>query len=187
MKRRTRLSFVSCAALCGTFSFIGPALAGAQESVGRLDDAALRVEQASGSPPGVVHTPTGRVTVSLGNSLTTIGAQTARTFLDPVPITIPPRTYVPVVTAAPPAPPAPPPAPPVVTSYDHRWDRVAACEEGGWIGWAGPNYPDSLGINAANWYANGGGSDESPAAEVAVAQRIEGTSYVPDQGYCASW
>ena len=61
------------------------------------------------------------------------------------------------------------------------------CEEGGWIGYAGPAYPDSLGISAANWYANGGGSDLSPVAQVEVAQRIEGTSYVPDQGYCASW
>lgn len=65
------------------------------------------------------------------------------------------------------------------------------CEEGGWVGYAGPAYPDSLGINATNWAAYGGGSDLSPAAQVAVAERIEaaaGTpSYVPDQGYCASW
>jgi len=71
--------------------------------------------------------------------------------------------------------------------YDHRWDKVAVCEEGGWIGYAGPAYPDSLGIDAANWYGNGGGSDLSPAAQVAVAQRIEGTSFVPDQYGCAAW
>ena len=84
--------------------------------------------------------------------------------------------------------PTPAPAP---ADYDHRWDAVAACEEGGWVGWSGPAYPDSLGINAHNWQAYGGGGDLAPAAQVAVAQRIEagaGTpSYVPDQGYCASW
>ncbi|HWD52874.1 MAG TPA: hypothetical protein VG412_10755 [Acidimicrobiales bacterium] len=68
-----------------------------------------------------------------------------------------------------------------------EWSRVADCEEGGWIGAASADYPDSLGINAANWYANGGGSDVSPAAQIAVAQRIEGTSYVPDQNGCGSW
>ena len=68
-----------------------------------------------------------------------------------------------------------------------EWTRVAVCEEGGWIGYAGPAYPDSLGINAANWYANGGGSDLSPAAQIAVAQRIEGGGYVPDQSGCAAW
>jgi hypothetical protein len=65
------------------------------------------------------------------------------------------------------------------------------CEEGGWVGYAGPAYPDSLGINAQNWAAYNGGSDLSPAAQVAVAQRIESAAgtpgYVPDQGYCASW
>src|ERR1700678_1355818 len=39
-----------------------------------------------------------------------------------------------------------------------EWPRVAVCEEGGWVGWAGPAYPDSLGISAVNWYGNGGGS-----------------------------
>lgn len=72
-----------------------------------------------------------------------------------------------------------------------EWTRVAVCEEGGWIGYAGPSYPDSLGINATNWSAYGGGSDLSPAAQIAVAQRIEAAAgtpgYVPDQGYCASW
>lgn len=71
--------------------------------------------------------------------------------------------------------------------YDHRWDAVAKCEEGGWIGYAGPSYPDSLGINATNWQAYGGGSDLSPAAQVSVAQRIEGTTFVPDQNGCAAW
>lgn len=80
-----------------------------------------------------------------------------------------------------------PPAPVVIGDYDHRWDAVATCEEGGWGNYGFPAYPNSLGINSTNWYANGGGSDLSPAAQVAVAQRIEGTSYVPDQGYCAAW
>jgi hypothetical protein len=71
------------------------------------------------------------------------------------------------------------------------WSRVAVCEEGGWVGWAGANYPDSLGISAVNWYANGGGGDLSPPAQIAVAQRIEAgaglAGYVPDQGGCAPW
>lgn len=68
---------------------------------------------------------------------------------------------------------------------------MAVCEEGGWIGYAGSAYPDSLGINAANWAEYGGGSDESPANQIRVAQDIEAAAgtpgYVPDQGYCASW
>ena len=68
-----------------------------------------------------------------------------------------------------------------------EWTKVAICEEGGWIGYAGPNYPDSLGIDAANWYANGGGSDLAPDAQILVAERIEGYGYVPDQSVCAAW
>lgn len=69
-----------------------------------------------------------------------------------------------------------------------QWSRVATCEEGGWIGWSGPTYPDSLGISAVNWWANGGGSTLSPDAQIVVAQRIEGGSYVPDQEGCdGSW
>jgi len=69
------------------------------------------------------------------------------------------------------------------------WTRVADCEEGGWIGYSGPAYPDSLGINATNWYAFGGGSDVSPVAQIAVADRlIEATgSLIPDQNGCAAW
>ena len=72
--------------------------------------------------------------------------------------------------------------------YDHRWDRVAVCEEGGW-GRNGFNtsYIGDLGINRANWFAYGGGSDLSPGAQVAVAQRIEGFSFVPDQNGCGAW
>ena len=66
------------------------------------------------------------------------------------------------------------------------------CEEGGWVGSSGAAYPDSLGIDAANWYANGGGADVSPAAQVAVAERLEASfgtpGFVPDQDGCAgSW
>lgn len=80
---------------------------------------------------------------------------------------------------------APPPV--ALSGYDHRWDAVAVCEEGGWGNYGFPGYPNSLGINATNWWANGGTSDLSPAAQVAVAQRIEGTGYVPDQNGCAAW
>jgi len=49
-----------------------------------------------------------------------------------------------------------------------------------------------LGIDAANWYANGGGSDVSPSAQIDVAERLEdsfGTpGFVPDQDGCdGSW
>lgn len=62
---------------------------------------------------------------------------------------------------------------------------MAVCEEGGWGHYGFPNYPDSLGIDAANWYAYGGGSDLSPAAQIAVASRIQ--PYPPDQHGCAAW
>jgi len=69
------------------------------------------------------------------------------------------------------------------------WTRVAVCEEGGWIGSASPGYPDSLGITAANWYGNGGGSDETPLAQIAVAERVATRyfwpGFVPDQSGCS--
>jgi hypothetical protein len=79
-----------------------------------------------------------------------------------------------------------------ISDYDHRWDAVAVCEEGGWGNYGFPNFPNSLGINAGSWYSitaqlGLNPSDLSPANQVRVAQAIEGTSYVPDQGYCASW
>ncbi len=75
------------------------------------------------------------------------------------------------------------------------------CEEGGWIGYAGPTYPDSLGISATAWVDSGGGTDVSPDAQITVAtnlidhlvgQVIQGTvvyvGFVPDQGHCrGSW
>lgn len=97
-----------------------------------------------------------------------------------VPVTSPPTT----VTTVPPA------SPPSGSTYD-EWTRVAVCEEGGWGHYGFPNYPDSLGINAVNWYGNGGGSDLSPAAQIAVAERVvaryASPGYVPDQNGCASW
>ena len=63
--------------------------------------------------------------------------------------------------------------------------RVAICEEGGWGHYGFPAYPDSLGISAANWVAYGGGSDLSPAAQIAVAARIQ--PYPPDTNGCAAW
>ena len=120
----------------------------------------------------------------------------------PVPTTVAPvttTTQPPVVTTTTVAP-APAPVPttapvsaPVTASGDlyAEWTKVAVCEEGGWIGYAGPAYPDSLGIDAQNWYANGGGSDVSPAAQIAVAERLVASlgmpNYVPDQAGCAAW
>lgn len=67
-----------------------------------------------------------------------------------------------------------------------EWTKVAVCEEGGWVGSSGVAFPDSLGITSANWYANGGGSDVSPAAQIKVAERlITGLGIsVPDQAGC---
>lgn len=74
------------------------------------------------------------------------------------------------------------------------------CEEGGtllykedgpWFS-SGSAYPDSLGINATNWYALGGTSDVSAAAQVAVAEKIQTSP--PDQSVtigsrsgCEAW
>jgi hypothetical protein len=79
-----------------------------------------------------------------------------------------------------------------VTATEYAlWSRVASCEEGGWVGSSGVAYPDSLGINAANWYENGGTSDVSPDAQIIVAERIATryvyAGYVPDQNGCSSW
>ena len=54
-----------------------------------------------------------------------------------------------------------------------EWTPIATCEEGGWIGYAGPAFPDSLGITATNWRAYGGGSDLRPFVQAHVAERIE--------------
>ena len=70
------------------------------------------------------------------------------------------------------------------------WSRVAYCEEGGWIGAAGSAFPDSLGVDAANWWENGGGDDTSPDAQILVAEALINRlqAAVPDQDGCAgSW
>jgi hypothetical protein len=84
---------------------------------------------------------------------------------------------------------------PVTSSGDvyAEWARVNVCEEGGNWGYAGPAYPDGLGISAANWAEYGGGTDLSEANQIRVAQDIEAAAgqagYVPDQppDGCASW
>ena len=67
-----------------------------------------------------------------------------------------------------------------------EWTKVAVCEEGGWVGSSGSAFPNSLGITSANWYANGGGSDVSPAAQIKVAERMIHSLGIstPDQNGC---
>src|SRR5271166_2166258 len=69
-----------------------------------------------------------------------------------------------------------------INATEAQWSKVAVCEEGGWIGYAGPAFPDSLGITAANWYGNGGGTDLSEWAQITVARRIMDPP--PDQNGC---
>ena len=52
------------------------------------------------------------------------------------------------------------------------WSNVARCEEGGWVGYSGAAYPDSLGIGAAAWNEFATSHDESPSAQIAVARRV---------------
>lgn len=147
--------------------------------------------QPKNKKPIVLITPTTLVTPIITIPTTTLPPTTTTT----TPYVAPTTTTVPV---APPTPaPAPAPAPPApvsvpttssggVTPAEYAaWTKVAVCEEGGWIGYAGPAYPDSLGINAANWIAYGGTSDLSPSAQIIVAERIQ--SNPPDQNGCAAW
>lgn len=77
------------------------------------------------------------------------------------------------------------------SSVYSEWSRVAVCEEGGWIGYAGYAFPDSLGIMRSAWFEYGGGADLSPAAQIAVGERLlvaNGLAgWVPDQNGCAAW
>ncbi|MDE1904908.1 MAG: transglycosylase family protein [Rhodospirillales bacterium] len=82
--------------------------------------------------------------------------------------------------------------PPVASGdYDHRWDAVAMCEEGGWslaVYQHGPTYWGNLGISGQNWDTYGAGVDRNnatPAQQVMVAERIQ--SNPPDQHGCAGW
>jgi len=71
------------------------------------------------------------------------------------------------------------------------WTPVAICEEGGWIGYAGPAFPDSLGIMASAWYGHGGGSDLRPFVQAKVGMRLLDSlglhGWLPDRGACAAW
>jgi hypothetical protein len=75
------------------------------------------------------------------------------------------------------------------------WQRVAVCEEGGNWHVRGPVYSGGLGISDNNWthYSAGLGfpvnaADATEDEQIIVAQRIEGSAYVPDQGRCCeSW
>jgi Transglycosylase-like domain len=84
---------------------------------------------------------------------------------------------------------------PAVSPYYAAWSRVAACEEGGWtVG--GYNYPDSLGIDRAN-YEMFGGTPQPPGpvsqanreVQIRVAERLRARYHIsiPDQGGCAAW
>ena len=162
----------------------------------------LATDQSTSAPTPVRYSPRiGRVvrhstpspapTPSTSTSSSTLPPPPPSTSTTAAPSYVAPPPTASAVVTAPPATTPPAPASPTPSStgstYDTRWDRVASCEEGGWGNYGFPAYPDSLGISATNWYANGGGSDLSPAAQVAVAQRIEGTSFVPDQNGCAAW
>lgn len=76
-----------------------------------------------------------------------------------------------------------------------QWSRVAACESGGWrvLGYA---YPDSLGIDRANFTAFGGKplppgpvSRLNKIMQVQVANRLIAHYHtaVPDRYGCAAW
>lgn len=127
---------------------------------------------------------------------------TTTTTTAPLPPPVPVTT---TTTTAPVAPPASVPSPTGTTAppaapttgltssgdYDHRWDVVAACEEGGWGAGGyqhGPNYWGNLGISSAVWDQYGYGVDRnnaSPAEQVTVASRIQPSP--PDQNGCGSW
>lgn len=79
--------------------------------------------------------------------------------------------------------------PVVAGSLYAAWTRVAVCEEGGWIGYSGYKFPDSLGIIRAAWFQFGGGSDVSPAAQIRVAENLihHFGIGIPDQNGCAAW
>lgn len=192
MKRRTRLSSIGCAAVvCGTFSLLSTAPSGA--SFPGLVSISRPVVPTSGSPPGVVPTPIGSVTVSPGDTLTAIGARTSRTweqlagynhlpnpnliYADQV-LTIPPADYVapppstpvpvpspaPTTVATAPAAPTPPPTPPTPPS------SPSGGGSGPWSRVAtceegGANNPTFgyFGIMPSSWAAYGGTAYSSTA------------------------
>jgi hypothetical protein len=90
---------------------------------------------------------------------------------------------------------------PLVSAYViAQWQTVTVCENAGsWIP-QGSAYPDGLGVNAANWYAEGGGALD-PTDQVLTAERLVDSlvgkviqghvvypGFVPDQDGCdGSW
>jgi len=118
-------------------------------------------------------------------------AQAQSAQAQPAPTT-PPAPAPAVIPTAQPAPTTPAPLTNGVSAVVFaEWSRVNTCEEGGVWASSGPAYPDGLGISAVNWAAYGGGANLSPAAQIAVAQRIEAAGgmpgHVPDQHGCAGW
>lgn len=76
-----------------------------------------------------------------------------------------------------------------------QWSRVAVCESGGWRV-LGSSYPDSLGIDRANYMAFGG--TPLPSGVVSLAGRIAQIrvadrfirryhATIPDQVGCGPW
>ena len=110
-------------------------------------------------------------------------------------VTIPPVPTTSTTVPAAPTPPTPVATPQITPAasgdYDHRWDRVNTCENGGSWTPLGSRYPNGLGLTAENWAAFGGGTDLSPSTQVAVAERFAAhyfyPGYIPDQQVCASW
>ena len=105
--------------------------------------------------------------------------------------TVPPAPPVVAPTTTTTTAPAQPAWDTVTPWQREAWTRVAICEEGGFVGYAGDAYPDSLGISAVNWSSNGGwnppaGVDpETPDWQIMVAERIQ--TDPPDQGSCHAW
>jgi hypothetical protein len=60
-------------------------------------------------------------------------------------------------------------------SLVRAWAHISDCENGpgAWNPPRGPVFPNSLGITAANWFANGGGTDLRPFVQAMVAFRIQ--------------
>lgn len=68
------------------------------------------------------------------------------------------------------------------------WTKISICENGapGWNPPQGSAFPDSIGFTAANWQQFGGGSDLSPATQIAVGNRFMAYYHMalPDQNGC---
>jgi len=75
-------------------------------------------------------------------------------------------------------------------SVMNMWAKVNICEMGGDWTAQGPVYSGGLGIRNINWVKFGGlkfapnAGEATPMQQVYVAQKIEGSNYVPDQYGC---